>query len=51
MKNLAYWKGKERDALSAYRQNGTQEFAKAWQFAIAKVKRLEIAAFKGKGVK
>ena len=49
MKSLSYWKGKERDALSAYRQNGTTEFAKAWHFAIAKVQRLEHAAFNQKG--
>jgi hypothetical protein len=49
VKNLAYWKGRERDALVAYRYASTDEFRKAWLFAIAKIQKLEYNAFNLKG--
>jgi hypothetical protein len=38
---LPYWKARKIDSLAAWKQNSTDEYLKAWLFAVAKVESLE----------
>jgi hypothetical protein len=38
---LSYWKGRVIDSLAAWKQNSTDEYLRAWLFAVAKVESLE----------
>jgi hypothetical protein len=38
---LPYWKGRVIDSFAAWKQNSTDEYLKAWLFAVAKVESLE----------
>lgn len=38
---LAYWKGRKIDSLAAWKQHSTDEYLKAWLFAVSKVESLE----------